>query len=154
MRPLLVPSGVSQSALLRHEVDTIHEISRADVARFLKISNPSLPVAIPEATPFSQEHPPASPPAIDVKTSAPDEKRVNRVFETAIAKVLSAVSAEHVGDLREALTRSQGIPREYDGRLLGTCRALLERDLTEDEKRQLRSTFVRSMLGTAGAENS
>jgi hypothetical protein len=149
----LAPSGVSQSALLRQEVDTVHEISRAQVALFLRPSIPNPSVSLQETTSFGPEQPLSNPFATDAATVASDEKPVNQVFETAIAKVLSAVSPEGIADLSDALTRTQGIPREYDGRLLGTCRALLHRDLTEDEKRKLRSTFVRSLRRTAGTGN-
>jgi uncharacterized LabA/DUF88 family protein len=139
------PSRASQSPALRQEADTVHEIAKADVSKFLKVltvppKKVSFDTAIANTT---------VPKASAAKDGA--EKTVAQIIEEAIQRTLSPDAAD-LPRLKAALAASTGVPVEYDGRLLGTCRALLQRDLTGDERREMRSVFRRKVLGSGAAE--
>jgi len=143
----LEPSRVSQSPSLRQEVDTVHEIAKADVAKFLKLLTPALPkpaVALGPAAVI------ATAPAV-VATAVPKAsasvgpaKTIDQVIDEAIQKTLAPPA--DISALKAALAASTGVPMEYDRRLLGTCRTLLQRDLTGDESREMRSLFKKKLL--------
>jgi hypothetical protein len=69
---------------------------------------------------------------------------IDRVIDEAIQQRL-APSAD-ISALKAALAASTGVPMEYDRRLLGTCRPFLQRDLTGDERREMRSLFKKKVL--------
>jgi uncharacterized LabA/DUF88 family protein len=135
----LEPSRVSQSPSLRQEADTVHEIARANVAKFLEVLTPAPPkpavalaavaVAVPKAS-ASQ--------VVPVKT-------IDQVIDEAIRQTLAPPNSD-IPALKAALAASSGVPEEYDRRLLGTCRTLLQRDLTGDERREMRSLFKKKVL--------
>jgi uncharacterized LabA/DUF88 family protein len=143
----LEPSRVSQSPSLRQEVDTFHEITKTDVAKFLKLLTPappkptialgSAPVIATGPTMVSAAMPKAS-------ASSGAAKTIAQVIDEAIAKTLAPPA--DVPALKAALAASSGVPTEYDRRLLGTCRTLLQRDLTGDERREMRSLFKKKVL--------
>lgn len=142
----LEPSRVSQSPSLRQEADTVHEIARADVAKFLKVLTPASPkvtVAIASA-----------PVAASVKKAsgltAGSAKTVDEVIDEAIQQTLAPPA--DISALKSALAASSGVPMEYDRRLLGTCRTLLQRDLTGDERREMRSLFKKKVLANGAPE--
>jgi hypothetical protein len=145
----LEPSRVSQSPSLRQEADTVHEIARADVARFLKV-----------LTPVSLKPAPAPAAAIAtgstaVTAAAPNAsasqvgsvKTIDQVIDEAIQQTLAPPHSD-LPALKAALVASTGVPSEYDRRLLGTCRTLLQRDLTGDERREMRSLFKEKVLAS------
>ncbi len=138
----LEPSGVSQSQSLRQEADTVHEISKTDVSKFLRI----LASAPPRFTPSAVVPPAAAPKAGDSKNRI--GKTIGEVMEEAIQRTLAPVSSEDLSRLRAALGTSTDVPAEYDGKLLGTCRALFGRDLSGDERRELRSLFKHQVRGS------
>jgi uncharacterized LabA/DUF88 family protein len=140
----LEPSRVSQSPSLRQEADTVHEIARADVSKFLKVLTPAPPkpaVAIAPA-PVAAAVPKAS------ASKVGPAKTVDEVIDEAIQQTLAPPA--DIPALKAALAASTGVPMEYDRRLLGTCRTLLQRDLTGDERREMRSLFKKKIL-TPGA---
>jgi hypothetical protein len=134
----LEPSRVSQSPSLRQEADTVLEIAKADVARFLRIlaPAPSNPTSVLSAVTVS-----ALP--VSVSTVEP-AKTVGQAIDEAIQQTLAPPA--DLSALRAALSNSSGVPMEYDKRLLGTCRTLLQRDLTGDERREMRSLFKKKVL--------
>jgi uncharacterized LabA/DUF88 family protein len=143
----LEPSRVSQSPSLRQEVDTVHEIAKADVAKFLKLLTPALPkpaVALGPAAVIATA--PAVVAAAVPKASAPvgPAKTIDQVIDEAIQKTLAPPA--DISALKAVLAASTGVPMEYDRRLLGTCRTLLQRDLTGDERREMRSLFKKKLL--------
>ena len=144
----LEPSRVSQSPSLRQEVDTVHEIARADVAKFLKvlIPAPKSAVAVPPAT-VTATGPTAV--AVAVPGASASQvvpvKTIDQVIDEAIQQTLAAPHSD-IPALKAALAASSGVPMEYDRRLLGTCRTLLQRDLTGDERREMRSVFKKKVL--------
>ncbi len=144
----LEPSRVSQSPALRQEVDTVHEIAKAEVSRSLKISDarplkvtldacsaPQASTSMPKSANFPR--PSTITPTIEA------DKTLEQILGEAIRRTLSPVNSEDIARLRNALATSNEVPPEYDRRLLGTCRALLGRDLIGDERRDMRSCFVR-----------
>jgi uncharacterized LabA/DUF88 family protein len=147
----LEPSRVSQSPLLRQEADTVHEIAKADVSKFLRFSAPTLPTALARVTLGTGIATPAVPKASTAKDSA--ERTATQIgMEEAVQRTLASPNSADLPRLKAALTASSGVPAEYDGRLLATCRNLLGRDLTGDERREVRSMFRRQALGSGAPE--
>lgn len=143
----LEPSGVSQSLSLRQEVDTFHEISKADVSKFLKLLTPVLPKSVVAPNPaVVNETSPAVADAVMRPSASPGQARtIDQVIDEAIQKTLAPPA--DVAALKVVLAASSAdVPAEYDRRLLGTCRTLLQRDLTGDERREMRSLFKKKIL--------
>ena len=143
----LEPSRVSQSPSLRQEVDTVHEIAKADVSKFLKLVTPAPPKpAVPLGPAVVIATAPAVVAAAVPKASASmgPVKTIDQVIDEAIQKTLAPPA--DITALKAALAASTGVPMEYDRRLLGTCRTLLQRDLTGDERREMRSLFKKKVL--------
>jgi uncharacterized LabA/DUF88 family protein len=137
----LEPSLVSQSPSLRQEADTVHEIARADVSKFLKVLSPAPPKPVAAlGSPAAAAVPKAS-----ASTVGP-VKTVEQVIDEAIQLTLAPPA--DISALKAALAASTGVPMEYDRRLLGTCRTLLQRDLTGDERREMRSLFKKKVLAS------
>jgi hypothetical protein len=143
----LEPSRVSQSPSLRQEVDTFHEIAKADVSKFLKIVSPAPPkpaVAV-SPTPLGATNAPAVAIAVPKSSAVTGSmKTIDEVIDEAIQRTLAPPA--DVSALKAALAASTGVPMEYDRKLLGTCRTLLQRDLTGDERREMRSLFKKRVL--------
>ncbi len=143
----LEPSRVSQSPSLRQEVDTVHEIAKADVSKFLKILIPAPPkpaVALGPAAVIATGPTVVAPAVPKASALVVSAKTVDQVIDEAIQKTL--VPPADIPALKAALAASTGVPMEYDKRLLGTCRTLLQRDLTGDERREMRSLFKKKVL--------
>jgi uncharacterized LabA/DUF88 family protein len=122
----LEPSRVSLSALLRQEADTVSEIPKADVAKFMQIVTvPAIPVALTTV--------PAGAAAPMTPASA---------IQRAIDSILGPLSPEDAQKLKLTFDASNTIPTQYDRRLLGTARSFLGRDLSGDERRTMRTAFV------------
>jgi uncharacterized LabA/DUF88 family protein len=138
----LEPSRVSQSPSLRQEADTVREISRADVAKFLKVLT-----AAPPKPPG-----PSGPASAAAATVAKSSAAVGpaKTFDQAMGEAIQQTLAPpaDISALKVALAASSGVPMEYDKRLLGTCRSLLQRDLTGDERREMRTLFRKKVLAT------
>jgi uncharacterized LabA/DUF88 family protein len=135
----LEPSRVSQSPSLRQEVDTVHEIAKADVSKFLKVLTPA------PTKPAVAFGPAVVAPAVPkASTLVGPAKTIDQVIDEAIQKTLAPPA--DITALKAALAASTGVPMEYDRRLLGTCRTLLQRDLTGDERREMRSLFRKKVL--------
>jgi uncharacterized LabA/DUF88 family protein len=142
----LEPSRVSQSPSLRQEVDTVHEIAKADVSKFLKLLTPVPKPAVALGPAAVIATAPAAVAAAVPKASASvgPAKTIDQVIDEAVQKTLAPPA--DISALKAALAASTGVPMEYDRRLLGTCRTLLQRDLTGDERREMRSLFKKKLL--------
>ncbi|MGO9127986.1 MAG: NYN domain-containing protein [Terriglobales bacterium] len=138
----LEPSRASQSPSLRQEADTVHEIAKADVAKFLKVltAGPPKPAVALAPAAVVATGPKAS-------ASVGPAKTIDQVIDEAIQQILAPPLSD-VPALKAALAASSGVPMEYDRRLLGTCRTLLQRDLTGDERREMRSLFKKRVLAS------
>jgi hypothetical protein len=147
----LEPSRVSQSPFLRQEADTVHEIARADVAKFLKVLTPAQPkpaVALATGAVVATGPAALAPAAPKVSnTHSGPLKTVDQVIDEAIQQTLAPAYSD-IPALKAALAASHGVPMEYDRRPLGTCRTLLQRDLTGDERREMRSLFKKKVLAS------
>jgi hypothetical protein len=104
--------------------------------------------AVPTATPTIK--PTYLPIASTQATIDAGLKALETVLEEAVQKTLALGDPDGISRLQEVLTNSPTIPPEYDRRLLGISRTLLERDLTGDERREMRATFKRKVLSTDG----
>jgi uncharacterized LabA/DUF88 family protein len=146
----LEPSRVSQSPSLRQEADTVHEIAKADVSKFLKVLTATTPRVTADIAASATKVRPLS---TTVGTSkGAIEKAIGDILEAAIQQTLAPISPENIPRLGAALAGSDPVPMEYDRRLLGTCRTLLGRDLTGDERREMRSAFRSKVLSLGVAE--
>jgi len=151
----LEPSRASQSPLLRQEADTVHEIARADVSRFLTaLASPEAALE-DTASPDLTGAPLAVPMTATGTSDAIDEahRTLDQILEEAIRRTLPVTGSEAARRLSAALASSSQIPTEYDGPLLGTCRTLLGRDLTGDERRGMRVAFKREVLRLGSLES-
>jgi uncharacterized LabA/DUF88 family protein len=142
----LEPSRVSQSPALRQEADTVHEIAKADVSKFLKVLTPAPPKPAFTTGPAAV---PSVVPKMSLAKVGPT-KTIDQVIDEAIQQTLAPPNSD-IAALKAALSASTGVPMEYDKRLLGTCRTLLGRDLTGDERREMRSLFKKKVLTPAAA---
>jgi len=119
----LEPAGVSLNPQLRQEADTVHEIPRADVVKFLQIK-------IPQPT------------VLSISASGQGAVTLESAAKQAIKAVFSTMAAADLQKMKAAASPSSGIPAEYDRKVLGTCRSLLGRDLTSDERRKMRDLVL------------
>jgi hypothetical protein len=119
----LEPSGVSLNPQLRQEADTVHEISRADVSKFLQQRAPQ-------------------PTVLSISPSSQGAVTLENAAKQAIKSVFSTISAADLQKIKAAASPASGIPVEYDRKVLGTCRSLLGRELSSDERRTMRDTVL------------
>ncbi len=146
----LEPSRVSQSPSLRQEVDTFHEIAKADVCNFLKVltsgATPKSVTALTLAAVSVAGPAGVAAPLAKASASVGSSITIDQVIDEAIQKTLAPPA--DISALKAALAASTDVPAEYDRRLLGTCRTLLQRDLTGDERREMRSLFKKRVLSS------
>jgi hypothetical protein len=71
----------------------------------------------------------------------PHETTVEGATKQAINVVFSTVTPEEIAKLK-ALQTGKTIPPEYDQKVLGTCRLLMGRDLTNSERSEMRKLVV------------
>ena len=119
----LEPAGVSLNPQLRQEADTVHEIPKVDVAKFLQTKVPPTPV-------------------LSISASAQGVVTLDSAAKQAIKTVFSTMSPTDLQKMKTAASPASGIPAEYDRKVLGTCRSLLGRELTSDERRKMRDLVL------------
>ena len=146
----LEPSRVSQSSSLRQEADTVHEITKVDVSRFLKVLTAASPKGTIDIAASASKLKSSSTTAGTSKAGL--EKTISEILTPAIQQTLASISPENIPRLAAALAASDAVPMEHDRRLLGTCRTLLGRDLTGDERREMRSAFRSKVLSLGAPE--
>lgn len=145
----LEPSKVSQSPLLRQEADTVHEISRTDVSKFLSSATPALAVASSPSSTGAAKVTTVATATIASKSVSPVSQtpgELGQIIDEAIQRTLASATSADLEKLSVAFSASEEVPPEFDRPLLGTCRSLLGRELTGDERRQMRTLFVRKVL--------
>jgi uncharacterized LabA/DUF88 family protein len=123
----LEPSRASQSQLLRQEADTVHEVSKDDVRKFMRHSGP--------LTPAPQLGPQAG---MIVEENLSFDLAVQRSIDTH----LSQISDAEMNDLRQVTADTRRVPEQYDRRILGTCGALLKRKMSDEECRVMRKRAI------------
>jgi hypothetical protein len=127
------PSRGSQSLQLRQEADTKHEISAAEIAKFLQV--------IPTFTP---------PPVLSLPTLHKVEltpipatsTELELQLNDGIQSVLQKLDKEDIAGIAETIERMRSVPAIHDRRVLASCRTSLGRDLTMEEKKTMRVLFT------------
>jgi len=135
----LEPCSGSQSRILRQEADTTHEICKAEIAKFLSVSTvvaqAIAPVAVLPVTPGSK-------PSFEAGKNQ------------SIASLIAQIPPGTQTVLDAAIGDSDIIPSQYDRRLLGSCRGAIGRDLSGDERRDLRMAFIAELRKLLGSHKS
>jgi uncharacterized LabA/DUF88 family protein len=142
----LEPSNSSLNPQLRQEADTRQEICKVDVLKFLRLNAPP-PGVIPTAEsastvasqPASQNTQAAS--LAVTAVSVQQNLTVEDATKQAIKAVFSTVDVDEVAKLK-VLQTGKAIWPEYDRKILGTCRALLGRDLANTERAEMRKIVL------------
>lgn len=142
------PGRGSQSKNLRQESDTIHEMNKACVSKFLKVL-PKQPAstAAAAATPAAVVIAGQSVPAFGSQQVVAAAAAV--VVVPPVAATLTAVATQLLGlltddDIRKlsaVLGKSLGMPSDLDGKLLAKARTALHRQLDLAERRSIRTEF-------------
>lgn len=151
------PARGSQSKQLRQESDTLHEIDKACVSKFLSVMLPPAKPAEPAPVAWPA---PAEPQAAAEKKPAEGQAAMAALAAFAEAQaaakpvaestpVLKAVAAELLATLTDddvqrvaaLIGRTPGLPGALDGRLLAKCRSALGRILTLVERNTARGEF-------------
>lgn len=125
------PSRGSQSRQLLQEADTTTEWDKTTVSKFLLLSIPVPPVVAVVAAPVKGT------PSLSGTTTTGTGTDLGKVAEG----LASSLDSTTVLSLKAYWTSKLGIPPEFDGKLLARGRAAIGRDLTPDEKKQIRSKF-------------
>ncbi|KQT05930.1 MULTISPECIES: NYN domain-containing protein [unclassified Bradyrhizobium] len=126
------PARGSQSKALMQEADTTSVLEKADVAKFLVVR----PSVQSSGTLGAATEAWAEVAHVEVQTSSGDD-RISRVA----ASIVASIDAEGIKGIHEYWATQRGVPPEFDGKLLGQCRAELGRDLSLEERRQAREAF-------------
>lgn len=116
------PASGSQSFTLRHEADTITEWHANDIRPLLSIADVASAVA-PEVV------------------QAPDAMRIAEIF-------LQTLPSTDWVDLRAHVTDREGLPSDFDRRMLKSVRDGLGRLLTDDERKLVRSHIRTRVMTT------
>jgi hypothetical protein len=77
-----------------------------------------------------------------ISASAQGAVTLDSAAKQAIKTVFSAIGPVDLQKIKAAASPASGIPAEYDRKILGTCRSLLGRDLTSDERRKMRDLVL------------
>ncbi len=143
----LEPSNSSLNPQLRQEADTRQEIPKTEVIKFLRLESPQKPVLSIAASGAELSFRSATTLGSEVTPSARDTVpagsglTIEDAMRQAIKAVFSTVSLEEIAKLK-ALQTGKAIPPEYDRKVLGTSRALLNRDLTNSERAVMRKLVL------------
>ena len=118
----ITPSRANQSLLLLQEADTTTEWSKEDIEEILEFK--------PSNVQWSDG-------GTALAITAGEEKVL---LDESVSEFLASLPKGELSDIA-VLQPNEGVPRQYDSRLLGTAEGKLTRDLTEPEKRYIRSTL-------------
>lgn len=142
------PGRGSQSKNLRQESDTIHEMNKACVTKFLKILPKQVAPVVPAAAVpaavvvASQVAPPHGgqqvPAAVANAAVAP---AVVPALTAIAAQLLAALTDDDIKKLSGVIGNSPGMPSDLDGKLLAKARTALHRQLDLAERRAIRVEF-------------
>lgn len=125
-----------QSLSLIQEADTHTEWSADVINSFLSIRQPASRPARASLPPIEV----ASSPAVNEEPLT-SEAAIARL-EAHVQTLVDELVPNDLQGLKGVLKSSNSLPREFDGRLLGTCRDILQRDLEQPEKRFARKKFI------------
>jgi uncharacterized LabA/DUF88 family protein len=154
----IAPSRGSQSRQLMQEVDTTAEWDKNVVARFLSLRPATtglgvagLRVNVTPATLRTPEATAAPRPVTSSQAARPlvEDARLDQV----VAGIVATLNNADVIGLQAYGGTQRGVPPEFDVKLLTQGRGLLQRDLTESEKRYLRTKFMTAAKAAAGGRS-
>lgn len=134
------PCRGSQSLQLRQEADTKHEISAGDVGGFLHLLAPSVPPPIVSAMALDPVQEATALVAAPVPVTP-----LEQALQAGIDSVLQRLSPEETANLQRDFERIRSVPAIHDRRILASCRTSLGRDLTMDEKKQMRALLAATL---------
>jgi uncharacterized LabA/DUF88 family protein len=148
----ITPKRDSQSSDLLQSADTTHELDATFLSDFLSVNLPAHAVVsgIPDAVAPAAvaQRTEATTPVVNVEVDAEQipipEPFPEAIFRRVVSELLSPLSPTEMANLKPAVATGLGVPHEYDGRLLARSRTALKRELTQDEKRKIRSIFLTS----------
>lgn len=126
------PSRGSQSRQLLQEADTTTEWQRETVEKFLAVREPKTHPAPPAISIASNEVEP---------TIGPENLSDLAKIESVVEDVVGGLSAADVEGVFAYWKNERGVPKEFDGRMLGRCRGELGRNLERSEMKLARSKF-------------
>jgi uncharacterized LabA/DUF88 family protein len=128
----IVPSRGTQSPQLLQEVDTTTEWGVATIANMLTIRSLAPPSPTPAAavssSPTPQPHSQSGGPA-------------NAQLDTVAGDLAASLDLDDIRDIQAFWATQNGVPPEFDGKLLARSRAEIGRDLDPSEKRYVRASF-------------
>ncbi len=132
------PCRGSQSLQLRQEADTKHEIAAGDVGGFLQLLAPSVPPPIVSAMTLDPVQEAIAPVAAPVS-------QIEQALQAGIDSVVQRLFPEEIANLQRDFERIRSVPAIHDRRILASCRMSLGRDLTMDEKKQMRALLAATL---------
>ncbi|MCJ2102492.1 NYN domain-containing protein [Methylobacterium sp. E-046] len=133
----ITPARGSQAITLLQEADTSTEWDRATVSKFLTVKPARAPAPLPAPGPAPSTGGTELPEAEGSLFADVDLANIERVAEYLV----DGLDTTELNDLTLFWKSSSGVPREFDGRLLGYCRTEIKRDLSQAEKRHARAKF-------------
>lgn len=126
----ITPSRGSQSLSLIQEADTHIEWDATTIQQFLSL-RPAADAPLPVV--------PSQPTQATVAKIAPQDDAA--VLHAVVASVVAELVATDITNLVQYWKTQNGVPREFDGRMLGKARDTLGRELSRDEIRNARQMF-------------
>lgn len=143
------PGRGSQSKNLRQESDTIHEMNKACVSRFLKVLTkqaiPAVQVAAAAPAPAAAIVGQAMAAQGGLQVAAAAAEAIVPVAAATLtevaAQLLAALTDEDIKKLSGVIGKSPGMPSDLDGKLLAQARTALHRQLDLAERRAIRVEF-------------
>jgi uncharacterized LabA/DUF88 family protein len=134
------PSRGSQSKNLRQESDTIHEMNKACVSKFLKIlPKQALPVPVaPAGVVVSASQGFAVQSGQQVAAAGVIAPADAATLTAVATQFLASLTDEDIKKLSSVIGKSHGMPSDLDGKLLVKARTALHRQLELVERREIR----------------
>jgi hypothetical protein len=143
------PGRGSQSKNLRQESDTIHEMNKACVSKFLTVlpkqqtstagaapTHGAAVVIVGQSVPASGSQQVAA--AAAAVVIAPS---VGATLTAVATQLLSVLTDDDIRKLSTVIGKSPGMPSDLDGKLLAKARTALHRQLDLVERRSIRTEF-------------
>ncbi|NJM30341.1 MAG: NYN domain-containing protein [Rhizobiales bacterium] len=130
----IVPSRGSQSQLLLQEADTTTEWALDEISKFLSVT--SSPTSVKESSASAPE-----------KLAEGASVDLERAFGETVALISRNLSEGEIATILAQIA----IPPDIDGKLLGTARDKLSRQLSPIEKRRLRDVFRQSLKSSGSS---
>jgi len=141
------PGRGSQSKNLRQESDTIHEMNRVCVSKFLKVlpkqAAPVIPAvaAAPAAAVVVVGQGATGQGGQQVAAAAVVIAPVAATFTAVATQLLGILTDDDIRKLAGVIGKNPGMPSDLDGKLLAKARTALQRQLDLAERRSIRSEF-------------